>query len=122
MKVESRGGVLIWFLAIDEFGGKIGGMNELLQAPPEIYRKVVVLKDLYGTTSSCVRGPRGTNRGMSLNAIIGRVKMARTAGAKEEEIRDAILRGITDPPNRIPERVEEVRRRFLERDLPEPAN
>jgi len=59
---------------------------------------------------------------MSLNAIIGRVKMARTAGAKEEEIRDAILRGITDPPNRIPERVEEVRRRFLERDLPEPAN
>jgi len=59
---------------------------------------------------------------MSLNAIIGRVKMARAAGAKEEEIRDAILRGITDPPNAIPERVEEVRRRFLERDLPEPAN
>ena len=40
--------------------------------------------------------------------------MARAAGATEEEIRDAILRGITDPPNVIPERVEEVRRRFLE--------
>ena len=34
-------------------------------------------------------------------------------GDSIEEIRAAILGGITDPPNAIPERVEEVRRRFL---------
>ena len=88
--------------------------TELLEAPPEIFRKAVVLKDLYGTTNSYVRGPRGTDRGKRLNDIIGRVKIARRSGATEEEIRDAILRGITDPPNAIPERVEEIRGRFLE--------
>ncbi len=85
----------------------------LLEAPPEAFRKAIVLKDLSGTTNSYVRGPRGANRGKRFNDIIGRVKIARGSGATEEEIRDAILRGITDPPNAIPERVEEVRRRFL---------
>lgn len=104
-------------LAMNEFGGRIARMNfstELLAVPPEIFRKAVVLKDLYGTTNSYIRGPRGTNRGKRFNDIIGRITVARGSGATEEEIRDAILRGITDPPNPIPERVEEVRRRFLE--------
>ena len=86
--------------------------RELLEAPPEDFRKAVVLKDLYGTTSSYVRGPRGANRGKRLTDIKGRVKIARDSGATEEEIRDAILRGIADPPNTIPERVEETRRCF----------
>jgi hypothetical protein len=102
---------------MDEFGGRIACMNfstELLKAPPEVFRKALVLEDLYVTTNSYVRGPRGANRGKGLNDIIGRVKIARNSGATEEEIREAILRGITDPPKAIPERVEEVRRRFLE--------
>jgi hypothetical protein len=96
---------------MDEFGGRIACMS--LEAPPEIYRKAVVLKDLCRTTNSYVRGPRGTNRGKSLNDIIGRVKMAGDSGATEEEIRDAVMRGINEPPNAIPARVGEVRRRFF---------
>jgi hypothetical protein len=101
---------------MDQFGGRIACVNfstELLKAPPEVFRKALVLKDLCSTTNSYVRGPRGANRGKGLNDITGRVKMARDSGATEEEIRDAILRGITDPPNAILGRVEEVRRRFL---------
>jgi hypothetical protein len=87
--------------------------NELLEAPPMVYRKAVVLRNLYGTTNSYVRGARGSNRGKSFNDILGSVDMARESGATKEEIRAAILRGITDPPNAIAERVEQVRRSFL---------
>jgi hypothetical protein len=94
---------------MEDFGGRIVCMAELWEARD----REIVLKDLYGTTNSYVRGPRGANLGKSFTDIIGRVKMAKDSGATDEEIRDAILRGITDPPNAIPERVEETRGRFL---------
>jgi hypothetical protein len=100
-------------VAIDEFGGRTPFMNNILEAPPKIFRKAVVLRDLCQTTNSYVRGPRGTNRGKRFEDIVGRVKMARDSGATEEEIRNVILRGTTDPPKAIPERVEKVRRHFL---------
>jgi hypothetical protein len=87
--------------------------KRLLEKRYEVFRKAVALKDLNGTTNSYVPGPRGMNRGKGLNDVIGRVKMARDIGATEEQIRDAILKGIPDPSKAIPERVKEVRRRFL---------
>ena len=52
--------------------------------------------------------------GATVSGVEGQMKGARHCGAIEEEIRNAVLRGATDPPGAIPERVEEIKRRFLE--------
>lgn len=87
--------------------------TELSQAEPEVFGKALALECLYGMTNSYVRGPRGRNRGAAIKGVEGQLKRARHSGATEEEIRDAIRRGATDPPSAIPERVEEIKRRFL---------
>ena len=87
--------------------------TELLQAEPEVFGKALALERLYGMTNSYVRGPRGRKRGATINGVEGQVKSTRHCGATEEEIRNAIRRGATDPPVAIPQRVEEIKRRFL---------
>ncbi len=97
-----------------KFCDRIAHMSQkLLELLPDAYRKTLVLRTLYGVANSYVRGPRGRNRGATRNSFDGWVQSARRSGAVEEEIQDAIRRAITDPPNAIPELVEETRRRFL---------
>ncbi len=87
--------------------------TELLRAEPEVFGKALALECLYGMTNSYVRGPRGRNRGATVNGVEGQVKRARHSGAAEEEIRNVIHRGMTDPLGAVPQRVEEIKRRFL---------
>ncbi len=87
--------------------------NDLLEAPTEIFGKELALRTLYGVTNRFVRGPRGHNRDLTINAVDGQAKGARHSGATEEEIRTTVRQGAIDPPGVIPERVEEIRHRYL---------
>ncbi len=87
--------------------------NDVLERPTEVFGKEIALRALYGVTNRFVRGPRGHNRDLTINAVEGQAERARRSGATEEEIRAAIRQGATDPPSAIPERVEEIRRRYL---------
>jgi hypothetical protein len=86
--------------------------KDLLEAPPEVFGKELALSALYGVTSRFVRGPRGHNGDLTIEAVEGQAERARRSGATEEEIRDAVCRGVIDPPRANPERVEEIKRRY----------
>ena len=87
--------------------------KELLEAPPEVFGKALALENLYGMTNSFVRGPSGRKRGATINSVDGQLRRARRTGATEVETRNSIRRGIPDPPSAIPERVDEIKQRYL---------
>jgi hypothetical protein len=74
----------------------------------------LALDKLYGVVNSYVRGPRGRRPGATIGHVEGQVKSALRSGASQESIRNAIIKGVSDPPNARADRVEEIKRRYLD--------
>lgn len=82
---------------------------ELLQAEPEVYRKVLALELLYGMVNCYVRARK---KRVTIQHVIGHAEAARRCGASEEEILGKVRMGITDPPYSDSDRVDEIKRWF----------
>ena len=74
----------------------------------------VALDRLEGMVNSFVRGPRGRKPGATIGHVFGQLKSARHYGVPEEQIRARISRGMTNPPLASAQRVDEIKRRFLQ--------
>src|SRR5260370_14780642 len=72
------------------------------------------LDRLEGMVNSFVRGPRGRKRGATIAEVYGQYKSARHYGVPEEQIRARITRGMISPPQAAVQRVDEIKRRFLQ--------
>jgi hypothetical protein len=73
----------------------------------------LALDKLYGVVNSYVRGPRGRRPGATIGHVDGQIRSAQRSGASQESIHSAIIKGITDSPNALADRVEEIKRRYL---------
>jgi len=87
---------------------------ELLYAEPAVFGKALALATLEGMANSYVRGPRGRKKGATLQAVLGQAERAKHSGATDDEIRNRIRKGTTDPPHVHPDRVLRVNQLFFE--------
>ena len=76
----------------------------------------IALDALHGIVNSYVRGPRGLKKGATFENVSGQVKRARKANVTEEMIRGIIRKAAVEPPHALPNRVEGLMRRFVDKD------